>query len=98
MIRTMLAAPVLAPVVAICLAGAPLAQEAGEELASAEEVAQVNAAIAAFNCGPHDEVEKETESLFELDDVACKAGQYDIKLDGTFTVISMTYDGPIDDD
>ena len=39
--------------------------------------------------------EKETEasSLFEADDVKCKDGnQYDVKLDGSFKVISITRD------
>jgi hypothetical protein len=39
--------------------------------------------------------EKETEasSYFEADDVKCKDGnQYDVKLDGSFKVISITRD------
>lgn len=57
----------------------------------------VNEAIAKFNCGPAEEVEKETDNLFELDDAVCEAGQYDIKFDGTYKVTSMTFDGPLDD-
>lgn len=86
--------PALTLAFALVLVAPAHAQEAA---ASAEEVEKVNAAIATFNCGPHDEVEKETETLFELDDVACRAAQYDIKLDGDFNVISLTYDGPTDD-
>lgn len=89
MMRWMLAAALALP-----LAGAGFAQDAG---VSAEETEKVNAAIAELNCGPHDEIEKETANLYELDDVACKAAQYDIKLDGEFNVISLTWDGPKDD-
>jgi hypothetical protein len=81
---------------ALALVAPAFAQEA-ENSASAEEAEQVNAAIAEFNCGPHDEIEKETENLYELDDVSCTAAQYDIKLDGEFNVLSLTYDGPIDE-
>ena len=71
-----------------------------EEMASAEEVASISIkeAIAMFNCEVPEEVEKESAELFELDDAVCQGGQYDIKLDENFTVISMTYDGPVNDD
>lgn len=68
---------------------AAVAQEAG---ASPEGAESVNA---AFNCGPAVEIGK--ENLFELDDDTRKAAQRDIKLNGAFNVVSMTYDGPIDD-
>lgn len=63
-----------------------------EELASEEEVQAVTEAIAVFNCTAT-EVEKESDTLFELDDADCgAAGQFDIKLDGEYNIVSMTRD------
>lgn len=88
MIRTLLCA-------SLVLGAVPaLAQE--EEMASEEEAASVSEKLAMINCEA-DEIEKESDNLFEIDDAVCEIGQYDIKLDGEFTIISMTYDGPVDE-
>ena len=60
-------------------------------MASADEVGKVNETLAKINCKAA-EVEKETAELFEVDDAECTIGQYDIKLDGSFNVISLTKD------
>ena len=63
-----------------------------EELAAEEEVRAVTEAIAVFNCTAT-EVEKESDALFEIDDADCgEAGQFDIKLDGEYNIVSMTRD------
>ena len=82
---------------AAMVAGQVWSDDHGEELASDDEVAKIAAEIAKFNCDVPDEVEKESETLFELDDAVCEAGQYDIKLDERFKVMVMSYDGPVDD-
>ncbi len=66
-------------------------QETIENMASAEEIAKVNETIGKIGCKAV-EVEKESENLYELDDTICEIGQYDIKLDGNFAIISMTRD------
>ncbi|PZQ51680.1 MAG: hypothetical protein DI556_05880 [Rhodovulum sulfidophilum] len=72
--------------------GVALAQEDTiEEMASEAEVASVNETIAKIGCEA-EEVEKESPTLFELDDAECAIGQYDIKLDENFNIISMTRD------
>lgn len=87
----MIAAGVLA------LATTPGLADHLEEHANAEETAQVEEAIAAFGCSfDGSEVEKEGDNQFEIDDAVCGGNQYDIKLDGTFTVTTMTFDGPVD--
>jgi len=93
MIRTFIPAAALA--MAVAMPG--FADEEVEEMASEEEIGMINEALAQFNCEEVEEAEKESANLFELDDAVCEAGQYDIKLDGEFTVTSMTYDGPVDD-
>jgi hypothetical protein len=81
----------------LALCAAPIAAQEIEAVATDAEIAGVTAAIAVFGCevGPSP-IEKEGDDLFELDDAHCGTGQYDIKLDGAFTIVTMTYDGPLD--
>ena len=68
-----------------------------EAVATAEEIAGVTAALAEIGCELGDAtVEKESPDLFEVDDATCSMGQFDIKLDSTFMILSITNDGPID--
>ena len=57
------------------------------------EAEKIKAALEAFGCAGG-KMEKETEGsgYFEVDDAKCKDGQYDIKLDKDFKLISMTRD------
>ena len=52
---------------------------------------QVNVTLEEIGCKAV-EVEKEADNLFEVDDAECTIGQYDIKLDGEFNIVSMTKD------
>lgn len=67
------------------------AQEEKEDMASAEEMTKVNVTLEKVGCKAI-EVEKEADTLFEVDDAECTIGQYDIKLDGEFNIISLTKD------
>lgn len=68
-----------------------------ETEATTAEVDGVTATLAMINCAPGEAaVEKENDNLFEVDDAACETGQFDIKLDGTFAIIAVTNDGPVD--
>jgi hypothetical protein len=68
-----------------------------EAVATAEEVAGVAAALAAIGCElGAATVEKESDALFEVDDATCAMGQFDVKLDSAFMILSITNDGPID--
>jgi hypothetical protein len=69
--------------------GAARAEE--EQQASAEEVAAVTATLEKIGCKA-EEVEKESATLFEVDDAVCAIGQYDIKLDAGYRITSMTLD------
>lgn len=72
-----------------------------EDQAGADDPRETNEELADLNCGPVGEAEQETSYPFELDDVPCKAHQYNIKVrkvDGDHTVVSMTYDGPLEGD
>jgi hypothetical protein len=54
---------------------------------------KIKAALEAHGC-TGGKMEKETEGsgYFEVDDAKCRDGQYDIKLDKDFKIISMTRD------
>lgn len=64
-----------------------------ENMATEENTAKVAEMLAKIGCKPGEPgVEKERENLYEVDDAECGIGQYDIKLDETFTITSMTLD------
>ena len=62
-----------------------------EELASEEEMAAVRESVGRIGCEA-ELIEKESDDLFEIDDAECEIGQYDLKLDGEYNIISMTAD------
>ena len=81
MTRTVFAS-VFAAALAFAVAGPAVAEDISEE-----DVAKINAMLADMNCQmDEDDIEKEDEG-FELDDVFCEDGQYDIELDGEFNVV-----------
>ena len=57
------------------------------------EAEKIKATLEALGC-TGGKMEKETEGsgYFEVDDAKCRDGQYDIKLDKDFKMISMTRD------
>jgi len=59
-----------------------------------DEVGKIKQTLSDWGCeGGTYEKETEASSIFEADDVKCKDGsQYDVKLDGSFKVISITRD------
>ena len=84
--------PVAATLALTLMASPTLAQDDTiETLASEAEVASVAETLAKIGCEAS-EVEKESATLFEVDDATCGIGQYDIKLDAAFNIISMTRD------
>lgn len=60
--------------------------------ASAEEIAAIQEALKPLGC-TFDEVDKESDNRFEIDDAKCDMGQYDFKLDGEYRIILMDVDG-----
>ena len=58
------------------------------------EEEKIKTALEAFGC-TGGKIEKEDEDsalLYEVDDVKCKSGEYDVKLDKNFNVIFMVRD------
>ena len=60
---------------------------------SADEATKIKEAVAAWGC-EGGEFEKETEGsgVYEAEDVKCKGGQYDFRLDKDFKVFVITKD------
>ena len=75
----------------LLLSSPAFAQIEKETMASDEEMTKVNVTLEEIGCKAV-EVEKEADNLFEVDDAECTIGQYDIKLDGEFNIVSMTKD------
>jgi hypothetical protein len=68
----------------LALADTPVTPAEGEK---------IKAALETHGCtGGKMEKEAEGSGYFEVDDAKCKDGQYDIKLDKDFKIISMTRD------
>ena len=81
----------------LMIAAAALAFAATPALAdddpSDAEAAKIKEAIAAWGCeGGSYEKESEGTGIFEAEDVKCKAGQYDFRLDKDFKVLVITAD------
>ena len=64
-----------------------------DEKPSADEVAKIKEAVAAWGCqGGTYEKETEGTGIYEAEDVKCKTGQYDFRLDKNFKVFVITAD------
>jgi hypothetical protein len=60
---------------------------------STDEAGKLKDVVTAWGCeGGTFEKETEASGVFEADDVKCKAGNYDFKIDGAYKVISITAD------
>lgn len=58
-----------------------------------DEAAKIKDAVAAWGCeGGTYEKETEGTGVFEAEDVTCKSGQYDFRLDKDFKVFVITKD------
>jgi hypothetical protein len=58
-----------------------------------DEAAKIKAAVEAWGCsGGTYEKETEGTGVFEAEDVKCKAGQYDFRLDKNYKVFVITAD------
>jgi hypothetical protein len=60
---------------------------------TADEAAKIKAAVAEWGCEGGDyEKESEGTGVYEAEDVKCKSGQYDFRLDKDFKVFVITKD------
>ncbi len=72
--------------IAAMLAGFALPALADDDKATAEQIAKIDEALTAVSCEVDpDNIEVEDDGSFDLDDVICADGQYDVKLNPDFT-------------
>lgn len=76
---------------AICVFGATAAF--ADDKPSDAEVAKIKEAIGSFGCeGGVYEKETEGTGVYEAEDVKCKSGQFDFRMDKDFKVFAITAD------
>lgn len=71
---------------AALLAGGLALPALADDKPTADQLKQIDAALASMSCEvDHDNVELE-DGTFDLDDVICADGQYDVKMDAAYKV------------
>ena len=73
---------------ALALSATPASAQ--ENKVSDADMEKVNAALSELGCQPGEEVKKEEEGVYEIDDAKCKGGTMDVKLDKDFKLILMS--------
>ncbi|MFA5901086.1 MAG: hypothetical protein WC829_18450 [Hyphomicrobium sp.] len=64
-----------------------------DDKVTAEEAAKLKEIVTSWGCeGGTFEKETEGTGVYEADDVKCKAGNYDFRIDSNFKVFSITTD------
>lgn len=77
-------------IAALAFAAAPAL---ADDKPSDDEVSKIKAAVAAWGCdGGTFEKETEGSGVYEAEDVKCKDGQYDFRLDKDFKVFAIIRD------
>jgi hypothetical protein len=56
----------------------------------AAEVEKIEATLTALGCSGFEELEKEDNGIYEIDDAKCKMGTVDIKLDKDYSVLVIS--------
>ena len=82
----------LALVTALALGVCSAAAFADEKVTD-DEAAKLNAIVAGWGCeGGTFEKETEATGVYEAEDVKCKSGNYDFRINGDFKVFAITVD------
>jgi hypothetical protein len=66
-------------------AGLAYAEDDDEDVPAAE-LEKMQATLTALGCTGYEEIKKEEQGIYEIDDAKCKMGTMDIKLDKDYTV------------
>jgi Peptidase propeptide and YPEB domain len=56
----------------------------------AAEVEKIEAVLSELGCSGYEEIEKEDQGIYEIDDAKCKMGTVDIKLDKDYKVMVIS--------
>ncbi|HZP10139.1 hypothetical protein [Methyloceanibacter sp.] len=66
------------------------AEDDDDDKVPAAEVAKIEETLNTLGCSGYDDLKKEQEGIYEIDDAKCKMGTMDIKLDKDYTVILIS--------
>jgi hypothetical protein len=66
------------------------AEDDDDDKVPAAELEKVQATLTALGCTGFEEIKKEEQGIYEIDDAKCNMGTVDIKLDKDFTVILIS--------
>ncbi len=66
------------------------AEDNDDDKVPAAEFEKVQATLTALGCTGFEEIKKEEQGIYEIDDAKCNMGTVDIKLDKDFTVILIS--------
>lgn len=80
----------LALVLALGAAPFAFAEDDDDDKVPAAELEKVQATLTSLGCDGYEEIKKEEQGIYEIDDAKCKMGTVDIKLDKDYTVILIS--------
>ena len=70
--------------------GTAYAKDDDDDKVPAAEIEKVQATLTALGCTGYEEIKKEEQGIYEIDDAKCNMGTVDIKLDKDYTVILIS--------
>lgn len=77
-------------VLGLALAGTVAYAEDDDDEVPAAEVEKIEAVLSDLGCSGFEELEKEDNGVYEVDDAKCKMGTVDIKLDKDYSVLVIS--------
>ena len=69
---------------------AAYAEDDDDDKIPAAEVEKIEAVLSELGCSGYEEIEKEEQGIYEIDDAKCKMGTVDIKLDKDYKVLVIS--------
>jgi hypothetical protein len=74
----------------VLASSAAYAEDDDDDKVPAAEVEKIEAVLSELGCSGFEELEKEDNGVYEIDDAKCKMGTVDIKLDKDYTVLVIS--------
>jgi hypothetical protein len=86
----MLKAAGLALALALASTAAYAEDDDDDDKVPAAEVEKIEVVLSELGCSGYEDIKKEEQGVYEIDDAKCKMGTVDIKLDKDYTVIFIS--------
>jgi Peptidase propeptide and YPEB domain len=80
----------LALALALASAAAYAKDDDDDEKVPAAEVEKIEAVLSELSCSGYEDIKKEEQGVYEIDDAKCKMGTVDIKLDKDYKVLVIS--------